>query len=44
MALNGKAGIDAFVVIRRAIEEMKMVEIGRVVLTNREHPVALEPL
>lgn len=40
---DGKAGADAFVIIRQVIEEMKMVAIGRVVLTSREHVIALEP-
>jgi DNA end-binding protein Ku len=43
IAPNGKAGVDAFVIIRQVIEEMKMVAIGRVVLTSREHVIALEP-
>jgi DNA end-binding protein Ku len=43
IAPNGKVGADAFAVIREAIEDMKMVAIGRVVLTSREHPIALEP-
>lgn len=33
----------AFVVIRNIIESMKMVAIGRVVLTSREHIIAMEP-
>jgi DNA end-binding protein Ku len=41
---DGKVGHDAFVVIRETIREMNMVAIGRVVLTNREHIIALEPL
>jgi DNA end-binding protein Ku len=41
---NGKVGHDAFAVIRETIREMNMVAIGRVVLTNREHIIALEPL
>jgi DNA end-binding protein Ku len=41
---NGKAGHDAFAVIRETIREMNMLAIGRVVLTNREHIIALEPL
>ena len=36
-------GQDAFVVIRNIIEQMKMVAIGRVVLTSREHVIAMEP-
>src|SRR5258705_8164156 len=39
-----KVGHDAFAVIRETIREMNMVAIGRVVLTNREHIIALEPL
>ncbi|WP_439405952.1 Ku protein [Bradyrhizobium sp. DASA03076] len=41
---DGKAGHDAFAVIRETIREMDKVAIGRVVLTNREHIIALEPL
>jgi DNA end-binding protein Ku len=43
IAPDGKVGQDAFVVIRNAIEQMKMVAIGRVVLTSREHVIALTP-
>jgi DNA end-binding protein Ku len=35
-------GHDAFEVIRETIREMNKVAIGRVVLTNREHLIALE--
>jgi DNA end-binding protein Ku len=41
---DGKVGHDAFAVIRETIREMDKVAIGRVVLTNREHIIALEPL
>src|SRR6201997_2806230 len=41
---DGKVGDDAFAVIRETIKEMNKVAIGRVVLTNREHIIALEPL
>jgi DNA end-binding protein Ku len=41
---DGKVGHDAFAVIRETIRTMNKVAIGRVVLTNREHIVALEPL
>src|ERR671937_3243698 len=41
---EGKVGHDAFAVIRETIREMNKVAIGRVVLTNREHIIALEPL
>jgi DNA end-binding protein Ku len=37
-------GHDAFAVIRETIREMNKVAIGRVVLTNREHIIALEPM
>ena len=40
---EGKVGIDAFAVISEAIEEMDKVALGRVVLTSREHIIALEP-
>ena len=43
IAPDGKVGQDAFVVIRNAIEQMKMVAIGRVVLTSREHVIAIAP-
>ncbi len=39
IAPDGKVGQDAFVVI----EQMKMAALGRVVLTSREHVIALEP-
>jgi DNA end-binding protein Ku len=39
---DGKVGHDAFAVIRETIHEMKLVAIGRLVLTNREHIIALE--
>src|SRR6201747_2619470 len=41
---DGKVGHDAFAVVRETIRDMKKVAIGRVVLTNREHIIALEPL
>ncbi len=41
---DGKVGHDAFAVIRETIREMNMVAIGRVVLTSREHIIALEPM
>jgi DNA end-binding protein Ku len=43
LAPDGKVGQDAFAVIRDAIAKMNMVAIGRVVLTRREHVIALEP-
>jgi len=41
---DGKVGHDAYAVIRETIRSMNMVAIGRVVLTNREHIIALEPM
>jgi DNA end-binding protein Ku len=41
---DGKVGHDAFAVIRETIRSMEKVAIGRVVLTSREHIIALEPL
>src|SRR3569832_1442166 len=41
---DGKVGHDAFAVIRETIREMNKVAIGRLVLTNREHIISLEPL
>ena len=39
----GKAGQQAFAVIREAIKKRGMVALGRVVLSTREHVIALEP-
>jgi DNA end-binding protein Ku len=41
---DGKVGHDAFAVIRETIRDLNKVAIGRVVLTNREHIIALDPL
>src|ERR1700758_3676599 len=41
---DGKVGHDAYAVIRETIRSMDMVAIGRVVLTSREHIIALEPM
>src|ERR1700737_2619514 len=41
---DGKVGHDAFAVLRETIRSMNKVAIGRVVLTSREHIIALEPL
>jgi len=41
---DGKVGHDAFAVIRETIRQMNKVAIGRVVLTNREHIIALEAM
>ncbi|SDF02324.1 DNA end-binding protein Ku [Bradyrhizobium brasilense] len=39
---DGKAGHDAFAVIRETIRSLDKVALARVVLTNREHVIALE--
>jgi DNA end-binding protein Ku len=44
IAPNGKAGIDAFAVIRDAMKDQDRVALARIVLTNREHVIAIEPL
>jgi len=41
---DGKVGHDAFAVIRETVRSMNKVAIGRIVLTSREHIIALEPL
>src|SRR5260370_28644210 len=41
---DGKAGIDAFAVIRDAMRNKDRVALARIVLTNREHIIAIEPL
>ena len=43
IAPEGKIGADAFVTIREAIAATGQVAVGRVVLTTREHMIALEP-
>ena len=44
IAPDGKAGIDAFAVIRDAMKDQDRVALARIVLTNREHILAIEPL
>src|ERR1700681_1442650 len=44
IAPDGKAGVDAFAVIRDAMKNRGRVALGRIVLTNREHIIAIEPL
>src|ERR1700676_2891211 len=44
IAPDGKAGIDAFAVIRDAMQDQDRVALARIVLTNREHVIAIEPL
>ena len=40
---DGKAGVDAFAVIRDAMKDQGRVALARIVLTNREHIIAIEP-
>jgi DNA end-binding protein Ku len=44
IAPNGKTGADAFAVIRDAMKDKERVALARVVITNREHIMAIEPL
>ena len=44
IAPDGNAGIDAFAVIRDAMKDQDRVALARIVLTNREHIIAIEPL
>ena len=43
IAPDGKAGTDAFAVIRDAMKNKDRVALARIVLTNREHVIAIEP-
>src|ERR1700730_12348023 len=43
IAPDGKAGADAFAVIRDAMKDQHRVALARIVLTNREHVIAIEP-
>jgi DNA end-binding protein Ku len=43
VAPDGPVGQEAFAVIRDTIAKMNMVALGRVVLSRREHVIALEP-
>ena len=44
IAPDGKSGADAFAVIRDAMKARDRVALARIVLTNREHVIALKPL
>jgi Ku protein len=44
IAPDGKAAVDAFAVIRDAMKDRERVALARIVLTNREHVIAIEPL
>jgi DNA end-binding protein Ku len=41
---EGKAGAEAFAVIRDAMKDKERVAIARIVMAHREHVIALEPL
>jgi DNA end-binding protein Ku len=40
---DGKAGADAFAVIRDAMKDKDRVALARIVMANREHVIAIEP-
>ena len=44
IAPDGKAAIEAFAVIRDAMKDKDRVALARIVLSNREHVMAIEPL
>jgi DNA end-binding protein Ku len=44
IAPDGKAALEAFAVIRDAMKDQDRVALARIVLTNREHVMAIEPL
>lgn len=44
IAPGGKAGAEAFAVIRDAMKDKDRVALARIVFANREHIIALEPL
>jgi DNA end-binding protein Ku len=44
IAPDGKAAIEAFAVIRDAMKDKERVALARIVLSNREHVMAIEPL
>src|SRR5215467_3489118 len=41
---DGKAALDAFAVIRDAMKDQERVALAKIVLTNREHVMAIQPL
>jgi DNA end-binding protein Ku len=44
VAPNGKAGAEAFIVIRDAMQDEERVALARIVMAHREHMIMLEPL
>jgi DNA end-binding protein Ku len=43
VAPNGKAGAEAFVVIRDAMQDEERVALARIVMAHKEHVIMLEP-
>jgi Ku protein len=41
---DGKTGVEAFVVIRDAMQDEERVALARIVMAHREHMIMLEPL
>ncbi|WP_027524674.1 Ku protein [Bradyrhizobium sp. Ec3.3] len=44
IAPEGKAAVEAFAVIRDALKDQDRVALAKIVLTNREHVMTIEPL
>jgi DNA end-binding protein Ku len=44
IAPDGKTGVEAFVVIRDAMQDEQRVALARIVMAHREHIIMLEPL
>jgi DNA end-binding protein Ku len=44
IAPDGRAAIEAFAVIRDAMKDQERVALARIVLTNREHVMVIEPM
>src|SRR4051812_5531676 len=44
IAPDGKTAVEAFAVIRDAMKDKERVALARIVLSNREHVLAIEPL
>ena len=44
IAPDGKAALDAFAVIRDAMKDLDRIALARIVLTHREHVIAIEPM
>jgi DNA end-binding protein Ku len=44
IAPDGKTGVEAFVVIRDAMQDEKRVALARIVMAHRQHMIMIEPL